>query len=861
MEHHVALAEDNETKGDLYLEMGDIFYRELARVDKAEHAYNAVRQINASHVAALHALGKLYERSGNWFQALEVLQKESEVLYPDPTALPVLARIGKINEDMLSDRQAAKSAYERALTIDSAFAPALSALKEISRSSEDWEAYIGYLVTQADTCQDVELKTDLFCEAARFYQEVREDEPNAIRFYQRALSIVSEHIDASRSLGDIYFRNELWEEARSLYLVVVKYLDKTTDPKEFSQKYYRLGYTSEKMEQREDSLGYYRQAFEADATYLPALEGLGQALLSAERWDEAQKVFQTVLIHHRDALTESEVVDIQWQLGDIYLKQEQPDRAYKQFEKALEVDPDHAASLHTLYQIDLQKGDWELAYQRMTRYADVAPGPQRVGVLAHMSRLAREQLGDLRRVIDPLERARRFGTAPREILVALARAYVEAGSIPKAVEVFEQAVTMDQEASEKAALCYELGQIYETQLQNIPMAIQKYNDALDADPKQFSAFERVESMLAGRQEWALLEANYRAMITRAKELSPHVRSVLWRSLGELYRHALRNVDNAIMAYEVVHKLNPGHAEDIVILAELYSNKPESRSKAIRMQHDLLLTSASPVPCIRALRRLYHAARDFDAVYVLCTALAFLKEADEDERKMVEYLARGVPSRASRGVSEDLWREVMLPEVYQPIGALCASLYRTIPDFVTVPPKDLGLRKRDQLDVRQSELYFANMVRYVAGALTIPPVDVFRKANSMEPLRLVNAQPPALVAGESNDVFRDAAQKVVLFHIGRNMAFARPELFLGSVLPNSELRDLLFGLCLVYNRTLPHIGDVREVTRWCNAFEKMPPAALKRLQGPGASRLSAADARGGSGQLHPGGRNGGRAGRD
>jgi golgin subfamily B member 1 len=94
-----------------------------------------------------------------------------------------------------------------------------------------------------------------------------------------------------------------------------------------------------------------------------------------------------------------------------------------------------------------------------------------------------------------------------------------------------------------------------------------------------------------------------------------------------------------------------------------------------------------------------------------------------------------------------------------------------------------------------------------------------------------SQPPAIVGGENNDIFRDAPQRVVLFHIGRTAAYGRPELFLARIYPGDELRDLLLGACVVFNRNLQHPGDPREVERWCQAIEKLPPPVLKRLQQP------------------------------
>ncbi|MBI3178603.1 MAG: tetratricopeptide repeat protein, partial [Deltaproteobacteria bacterium] len=494
-----------------------------------------------------------------WFQALEMLQKEAEILGAEPQAAAVYLRIGKINEDMLMDAAAAQVAYKQALDLDGNYAPALQAMKEIARASEDWDSYVSNLVAEAESADDPEAKTELFAEAARFFQEVREDEANAVKFYQRALEYTPGHVETARSLGEIYFRNEAWAEAGQLYDVVVQNLDKAADPKDYCQKHYRLGYICEKLGDRERALAHYHEAFEADATYLPALEGLGQALLATERWEEAQKVFQTILIHHRDSLTESEIVDVQFQLGDICVKQGQRDKAYKQFEKALEIDPDHGPSLSALAAMDREAGNWEAAYERLSRLADAVAGVERGEVLLELSDIARTQLGDVSRAIEALEKARRMGQPPVEVLDLLADAYLETHQAPKAADVLEQAASVAQDPQQVSDLSLKLAQIYEGELKQETLAVQKYNAALDAMPTNIKAFESIERILGARQEWALLEQNYRGMIARSKDLSPQVRLVLWRNLAELYRRALGNADEAIMAYEVIQKLDPGRA--------------------------------------------------------------------------------------------------------------------------------------------------------------------------------------------------------------------------------------------------------------------------------------------------------------
>lgn len=838
LQHHITLISDNEEITGLYLQIGEIYYRELSRVDKAEEIYNTARNFNPASEAALHVLGQLYERSGNWFQSLEMLQREADALGGDPKAMPVFMRIGRINEEMLLDMSAAKAAYERALAIDPNYGPALQALKEIAKSGEDWDSYAEHLIAEAEAADDREEKTDLFYEAANFFQKIREDEASAVRFYQRALELTPEHLESAKALADIYFRNEQWQKAGELYRIVVEQIDKARDPKEYCQKNYRLGYIAEKLGEREQALVFFRQAFEADASYLPALEGLGQALLASERWEEAQKVFQSILIHHRESLTESEVVDITWQLGDICLKQRQPDRAYKQFEKALEIDPDHGPSLKELAQLDQQMENWHGAYERLSRLGDIATGPERGEVLMRLSEIARDHLSDAGRSVEALERARRSGQAPLEVLERLAKQYLDALQAPKAVEVLEQAIQAAKDPQKISDLNFELATVLEKEIKHEPMAVQRYNAALDANPTNVKAFEAIERVLGTRKEWGLLEENYRAMIARAKDLTPQVRLVLWRNLAELYRRVLKSVDHAIMAYEVIRKLDPGKPQDVLILADLYAEKPEHRGKAIDMQHELLPTLENPVAPIKKLRQLYHATQQFDAVYALASSLVCLNEADEEERKIFAYLQQGVPQMATQSLTEDHWPLLLHADVMNPIGQLAATLYRAAPDFVTEPAKELGLKKKDFIDVRTHELYLATRMRYVGKLLGVQGVDLYRKSGSMEPLQIINSQPPALAAGEANEIFRETDQRMLLFHVGRNMAYARPELFLARVHPGDELRDLLYGLCLVYNRSLAHNGNAREVERWATKFERLPAPALKRLQAPARDAYAA-----------------------
>src|SRR5678816_714639 len=149
LERHIHLATDAQEQADLMVEAGEVLRANLHQTDKAADAFQAALGVFPGHTPALHALGMVYERSGNWPFALEMLHQEAEALGNDPRAVEVLHRMGKINEDMLMDVSSAKACYTQALHIDREFLPSLQALRGIAENEQDWETYEQMLVAEA----------------------------------------------------------------------------------------------------------------------------------------------------------------------------------------------------------------------------------------------------------------------------------------------------------------------------------------------------------------------------------------------------------------------------------------------------------------------------------------------------------------------------------------------------------------------------------------------------------------------------------------------------------------------------------------------------------------------------------------
>lgn len=827
LREQLLVASDDGERASLHTRLGDTYLRELSEWELARESYQTAQALDSGHVAAFEGMADLHERTGQWPEALEMLHAGLRACGDDVDKVPALVRTGTIYKDMLSDLPAASDAFLRALELRPQHSVALRGLKEIAALAEDWDGYEDRLLAELESVQEPEVARGLYLEAGRFYAGKREDDERAVVWLERLLEEEPAHAEARREVAELYYRNENWAGAGASYQSIVDTLDAAVDAREFAQKSYRLGVIHEKLGDSTQAVGHYQSAVDADPAYLTALEALCLAMMALERWEDALRVLEGLLDEHGETLTAWERVEFEVLLAEICIKLGREDQGRAAYSRALQHEPHHLAALRGLAELERGREDLGDAAEFLSRYAAVAPVEERAGLYQEVAALLEERLNDHAGSIVALERAGECVNADVDVYRRLADHYIEAHRSNDAAWALKKLIAQTSEPDEVSELYWELAQVFGEQLDDVPNALKCLNLALDAAPTNIKAFQALEKILTSGDQWVLLEENYRAMIARAQVLSPKVRLILWRNLAQLYTRVLDDVDNGIMAYEVLRKLEPEEEENARVLAELYTRKPALRSKGIQNYHELLEEGGEFVPLVKSLRRLYHSEQSFDAVYVCCSALRWLKSADEEETRIYDYLRQGVPRWPTTPMLEGHWADVLHPGLFGPVGAIAAELYRAAPDFVTRSARQAGLSRKDYVDL-ESDLFFVGIVRRVMELLSVHGVDLCHRKGALEPLHLVNAQPPALVVGDKNEIFRSADQDWVRFQVGRMLAYARPELFLARVFPAESLRNMLFGLCRVYNGGLQHRGDELEVVEWTGIFERMPTEVLGRL---------------------------------
>ena len=821
LERHVQLSTSAEEQSELAVAIGDVFYHQLRQVDRAAKQYDRALELNPTNVEAMHGLGTLYERSGNWPFSLEMLQREAEVVGAGESAAELHYRMGKINEEMLVDVAAAKTCYLRAVEMAPSHLPSIRALKAIYESEGDWDAFEKALIDEAQNTEDSQQKSQVLCEVGNYIAEKREDLEAAAQWYEEALQYAPGSIEVARRLADIYVGRESWEKSERMLEVVIAGMNERLAAgedgelaAELCRQLYRFGYVAEKLGDKAKALSAYEQAYRVDATYLPALEGLGNLLVQANRLEEALKVYQTILIHHREDLTDLEVVEIYWQLGETHASLGQGDRAQNHFEKALSIDPGHEPSLRALAKIADAAGRFDKSAEYRQRLLQVLEGDDKFDVCIELGNLARAKLSDAHLAIDAYLAAHKIRPDDLAVMDALYILYRETRQGKRAAEVLGRILKvpeLQKDAQRAKRVYFALGEITRDALGEVEPAVAAFNSALDLDPRFVEAFSAIEALLSAKKQWKQLEENYARMIQRlTKSEETHVaRMALWRALGELYREVIKNPESALMAYQVVAAGLPEDAVVQEIYAELVSQKDGEEEKAVVALRRALPNTERPEKICSSLAELAARLKQYDLAYMAAqTVQGFFQQVGPGEREILTKLTPYAKKReiAQQPLSDRLWKMHLLhPKVRGPIGELMAILFEQLGHHLAVPLSHYQVSpKKHRIDVPAAQEYHIHHYRYVARLLGMEAVEVYspflvatrerlhKKSNEPVPEPLVGIEicqthPPCLKIG--GKFFSEPAQREVYYLIGRTLALLRAELALSQRLAPARLEAL------------------------------------------------------------------------
>ncbi len=841
---HILITNDQNERIDLHTKTGHVLENELRDLERAIDAYNDALNFEPNHVGALSGLARLYEETEQWERAVDVMRRLVAMSTDAKQKVDLNYHLGKIHDEQLRAPETAEEFLVEALAQDPTHVPSMLSLLALYRRRGDWLKAAQLMVRAEASTQNPLEKTRLLNEAARIYQEKLDDENLATQLYARVIELDPEHVETAEPLSELYFKRKEWAPLVPLMETLARKAGKKTN-REMTQLYHRLAKAADQIGDSEKALKYYKQSYDLDATYLPTLLDRAALLYKLEHWDDAFRIYQTILVHHRDSQKDEDIVDLFFRLGRIKLKLGERTKAVNMFEKALEIHGGHRPTIAALIDLYSESNDWEAVIKQKRALLGASHEvDEKFAINEQIAGIYKDKLNNPQKAIAAHLEALDLKPGERQLLHNLLDLFSETKQWKKAIEILSKLADLEQ-GKVKARFLVAAGNIANYELHSTDDAVEFYNQALDADPDDLKAFERIDKIMTAKKDWRNQERSYRKMIKRlGADPAPDKRPTqiaLWHALGEIYRSRLKDIKSATAAFEVAVSLDKDAMPRHQILAELYQmSGPDTYDKAVHEYRFLVKNTqdfGEMALYMKTLRRLFMEMQLYDRSWCVTAALAFLRKADPEEQQFFDqYRPKGFV-RARARLTEELWQKnIYHPDEDRFISHIFATVSQAVAAAYAKEHKDWGLKRKDRRDVQNDQLLFSKVFSYLVQVMGVPQPELFLRPESPGELDLANAREkaqliPSFVVGAS--LLQGRPEKELAYVTSKKLTFMRPDHFVRwpTVVPTlAQLRVVFLAALKLSQPAFTVKPDlVQPVSQYVDLLRKMvPPQMMEQL---------------------------------
>jgi tetratricopeptide (TPR) repeat protein len=794
-DRHANATSDNEERARIFRELGQLYAAKKDDVEQAIDSYLNALNLNEQDIFSLQALTKLYERKGDHSAALDMMGQLAVVLDDPADQVALKHRMGRILDQELGDRVSALEQFQAAIDLDPAHLPSLEAMRGIHVDSGDWVAAARTLGLEIEHTENDRIRGARLVELGRVRADRLDDEAGAVQAFQAASAADPGNEDAMLPLVDSYAANGRYEDAFPLLQTLVQRSDKR-ERDEQHRLASMLGETATRLGQADEAVAAYERAYEIDNDDSPTLKGLAGSYFRAERWDDAFKYHQLLLVQHRDALGRDEITEVFYRLGVVKREQGEDKKARNMFDKSLEEDTHFVPALEAMVALQTAEGDWDSVVQYKKRILDVADEPSaRAALLVELGDLWHEKLKDADAAAEAFTESLDIEPDNHVVLHKLLVAYQGAERWSEAIDIIERVCGLEERDEARAKYTYTIGVILRDKLEDEDAALVRFNEALDLDGTQLKPFEAVNKLLNERKDWKALERAYRKMLHRIiNHGNTDLEHNLWHTLGIIYRDRQRNFDAAAESFKMAAGLKPDNAVEHEILAELYATMPEKTEEAIAEHQWLLAADPNRLESYRALYKLYFDARAYDKAWCIARTLTYFQKADEEQQKFYQQYKQDREIQPKTRLSNENWvKDLMHSDQDIYISKIMEVIAPAVRASLALTDKKLNLHKRKPEDLANPSLALARQFKLAQDVLSVSiPVRLFIQKELSGALRDESrSNPPAIITGYT--LLSGYRPVDLAFVCGRHLTYYRGEHFIRTMYnSHTELRTLLLA---------------------------------------------------------------------
>ncbi|MBW2524919.1 MAG: tetratricopeptide repeat protein [Deltaproteobacteria bacterium] len=548
----------------LCLNLAKWYGEELGRADYAQPYYQKVLSLDPDNVGVLRSMANFHKKNARWKEQGQMLTKALEVSSDGQERAAILTDIGEVLEKHLEQPDKGLVNYQRALTEQALYLPAIVQLERIYDERQMTPELVEILASKAKALEDPEEVSATKLRRAGLLETTLAQPDGASEEYREVLELDAGNVLAMRGLERVYNAQEKWPD---LLEVLEMHLDVAATERERIEVLMNIASLQEEHFLKPDLAAQrLEQVVEIDPANETAYESLARCYHRLRQWLDLIGAYE----RHINATDERDKkVQLFTEIAETYADEVQDqERALDAYLNIVDLDPDHVPALDALAKLYEAMDDPANSIDYMSRVAELTvDGTQRVEAYYKIGQQLEEKLGDRFQARERFEHALDLDPNHVPTLAALRAIAIDEAEWELAARYLDTEQQNTELAGKRAKLLVELGRLRDEMLEQHEGAIEAYQLALQADDDNEDAALPLAREYATLERWEEAEPLAELLVRNANKREREEQLELYMLYARITQ-ALGKYDTSLKQYQAAHKIDLTNQEAVRGLADV-----------------------------------------------------------------------------------------------------------------------------------------------------------------------------------------------------------------------------------------------------------------------------------------------------
>ncbi len=551
-----------EAARDLYLEAGEVHEQKLSDENSAIGCYRKAALLAPRDLRPLQAERNIYERRGSWQEVARVMDREAKIVDAPDQKKELLARIGNLWEQKLSDPEHAANFYRSSLELDREYLPAVRPLAEIYYQGKSfgpaeplYQIWIRHLNQEPEA-----LRAKILFAFGMVEEKLGKTAP-AVESYERACQSKSHYLEPLDRLFEIYLSQNEKVKAEGTGRELSLTLGELQEKERLFQVLSRMGTLENELGKPDPAIDFLEQALSLKQTHYPSLRLLVDLYRGKKNWPKTLSSYDRMI---RAAGSPELIAQGLIEKGEVLETQlDQRESAVAHFRKAVEVKSDSLSGWRHLAEALLKDKKWKESAEAYLQIINLEPSAERkVEDYYNLGLIYRDGFGDLLRARDSFEKSLAINKTHLPSMEAILTLYLKEKKWDNYIEMSQRFISLIPKAEEKriAPLHFQRAQVFRDFLENREKAVSEFQAVLRMDPSFLQArIELAEIYAKNTESYPLAIREHQTILDQKL-----FRIESYRQMGQLYEF-LNRPDEAFCVYLVMEMLKAANRDEDMFL--------------------------------------------------------------------------------------------------------------------------------------------------------------------------------------------------------------------------------------------------------------------------------------------------------